>query len=491
MRRAAARALALVAQLRRGRRSVSGGAAAVDASLAAVSAELSLLRLRLGLRDGQPLRLAIGLSGGVDSSLALVLLQRLAAAPSAQAPLRLLPVFMKNWEESDESGRTGITGEGCSYLEERAAAHRAASAAGLSLEEVDFVREYWGRVFSPFLAVAGAGGTPNPDLSCNVHIKFGALADWAAARGCDALATGHYARLRPAPGSLEQQRSPQQPGAVELLRGADASKDQSYFLASVPGSALRRALFPLGALDKHTVRAAAAALALPSADRRSSAGICFVGRRGDFGSFLSEYIPPVPGSFLPLGRADCPQEELRRLFPQRHQGQQRYTHGQGARIGGASQPWFVAGKGAKPPGAVWVVCGKDHPALFTRSALAGGLFWVAGSPPAALTDEGGASFSFKARYAQAPAGARAWLGGAGDNGAGEWEASGRCVPLTQAQAAFGGGGGAEGTLRLRFERPARAVTPGQAVVLYRGEVCVGGGVIRHPGKSLMELGEEC
>jgi len=449
------------------------GAAAVDACVAAAEQELGALRRRLGLAPSAPLLLALGLSGGVDSSVAAAALQRCAAPP------QLLPVFMKNWEESDERG-----GE-CSLAAEREAARAAAAALRAPLTELDFVRQYWGRVFTPFLATAGAGGTPNPDLACNAHIKFGALDEWARQRGCAATVTGHYARLRAVTG--EAPGSPAAPAAVQLLRGADPGKDQSYFLASVPGAALARALFPLGGLEKSVVRSAAAALRLPSARRRSSAGICFVGRRASFGAFLGGYLPPTRGAFRPVCGAEAAEEAARGgpALPAPHAGQEMYTHGQGARLGGAAEPWFVAGKAAG--GDVWLCRGRDHPALLCRTAVAGGLFWVAGAPPPQLGGGGEACLLFKARYAQAPAAAVARLAAAGAAGAAgeDWAPSALCIPLSAQQAAVEGGeAGAE--LRLRFEQPARAITPGQAVVLYEGEVCLGGGMIRHPGRSLLE-----
>jgi tRNA-specific 2-thiouridylase len=451
--------------------SASDAAQTVDACLAAVEAELALLRARLGLGPGAPLRLALGLSGGVDSSLAAALLLR------ASAPPTLVPVFMKNWEETDERD-----GE-CTFREERTAARAAAAALRVPLAEVDFVRQYWGRVFSPFLATACAGGTPNPDLACNAHIKFGALAHWAASQRCDAVTTGHYARLRPTAPGRGVTGGP--PAAVQLLRAADASKDQSYFLASVPGAALARALFPLGGLDKAAVRAAAAALGLPSARRRSSAGICFVGRRS-FGDFIGGYISATAGDFVAID-AHCGAAEAScggPTLPAAHAGQERYTHGQGARLGGAADAWFVAGK--VRGGDVLLCSGKDHPALFCRTAVAGGTFWVAGSPPGALLGGGVATLLYKARYAQPPAEATAQLLPAVDQcSGGDWRPSVACIPLSAAQAAVEGGDAAA-ELRLRFAAPARAVTPGQAVVLYDGDVCLGGGMLRHPGPSLFE-----
>jgi tRNA (5-methylaminomethyl-2-thiouridylate)-methyltransferase len=442
----------------------------VAAAEAAVAAEVAALRASLRLSPGEPLRIALGLSGGVDSAVAGALLARCGA--------QLRPLFVRSWDEAEERD---LAGRSCTYADDIAAAHAVMAHPALSgaapLAELDAVRDYWADVFQPFLATAAAGGTPNPDLRCNRHVKFGAMQAAALRAGAHAFATGHYARIRR---DLDGDD-------VALLRGVDAAKDQSYFLASVPGSALRRALFPLGALRKRHVRAVAAALGLPAASRRSSAGICFVGRR-PFATFLEGYLPRQPGRFLSVhGGAD--------LGP--HAGRDGYTHGQRARLGGCSEAHYVVGKRAADA-AVFLAPGGTHPALYAHTATVGGLFWVAGAPPPALlaaSDRGAAwmDLQAKARYLQPPAAVRVSLGvddaSAGDA---EFAPSAFCTPLSAAAAAAEAGlpgRDAAATMRVRFAAPARALTPGQAMVLYDGEVCLGGGVIRHPGPTLHETGE--
>ena len=446
----------------------------VAAAEAAVAAEVASLRASLRLAAHEPLRLALGLSGGVDSAVAGALLRRCG--------VQLRPLFVRSWDEAEERD---LAGRACSYAEDLKAAQACARHAALEgaapLAELDVVRDYWADVFVPFLATAAAGGTPNPDLRCNRSVKFGAMQAAALAAGAHALATGHYARIRrDALG-----------GVPQLLRGVDDAKDQSYFLASVRGESLRRALFPLGALRKRHVRAVAAALGLPAASRRSSAGICFVGRR-PFAQFLEGYLPRQPGRFVSVADgADLGA----------HAGRDGYTHGQRARLGGCADPMYVVGKRASDA-AVFLAPGKAHPALFARTATVGGLFWVAGAPPPALllaNAAGGAGVPLhaKARYLQPLAAVHATLApDASDAAAAEFAPSAFCTPLSAAAAAAEAGLTSQGRddaaaaqLRVRFQAPARALTPGQALVLYDGEVCLGGGVIRHSGPTLHESGE--
>jgi tRNA (5-methylaminomethyl-2-thiouridylate)-methyltransferase len=448
---------------------------AVATALDAAAAEIASLRQRLRLAPHTPLRLALGLSGGVDSALCGALLSRLPG-------VHLTPVFMKNWDEAEESD----SGSSCNFAAERASAVQVAAHLGLPLQEVDFVREYWHAVFQPFLASAAAGGTPNPDLACNRHIKFGALHKWALSAqgaggiGAHALVTGHYARLRNGPAGATSQ--------PQLVRGADEVKDQSYFLASVPAAALATSVFPLGSLTKGHVRAAAAHLGLPSASKRSSAGICFVGRR-PFGEFLGRYVAPSPGRFIDVdtgivlgSHADC----------------QALTHGQRARLGGHASPWFVVGKSPAVKGDVFVAPGKDHQALYCTTAVVGALFWVGGDNAVPPQLSGGpastpATLQYKARYGQPVASAAVVYvpdaAAAGGEATAEWRPSGRCVPLSPALAAPEGGT-CPGLLHVTFAVPERAVTPGQALVLYDGDVCLGGGVVLFPGPSLHEQGQD-
>ncbi len=348
-------------------------------------------------------KIVVGMSGGVDSSVAALLLKR--------AGHEVVGLFMKNWEDDDDD-------EHCSTRQDLIDAAAAADVIGIELEAVNFAAEYRERVFASFLSEYAAGRTPNPDVLCNAEIKFRAFLDHALQLGAQRIATGHYARLR----SRE--------GRVELLRGADGAKDQSYFLHRLTRAQLERVMFPVGELKKSEVRRLAAAAGLPNHAKKDSTGICFIGER-PFREFLNRYLPKTPGPMVTA--------EGRRVGE--HIGLAFYTIGQrkGIGVGGAGEPWYVAEKRIDANELV-VVQGHDHP-LLMRSSLRGlDASWVAGPP--ALGSRHGA----KTRYRQADA---------------------ECTVS----------GIANGEVAVRFPQPQRAVTPGQSVVLYAGEVCLGGAVI--------------
>eukprot|EP00850_Spirogloea_muscicola_P003352 SM000013S26521 [mRNA] locus=s13:867611:869857:- [translate_table: standard] len=443
---------------------------------------------------------AVALSGGVDSAVAAMLLRR--------AGYHVVGVFMRNWDAADEAGaaRCALDDDRrdaqavCRHLARfprlsvpEASPSRSSSqcrclsiprlrpldgSAGIPFEEVEFVQRYWVDVFADFLAEYEQGLTPNPDLSCNRHIKvrhtmdlgsgesgfkFGALLSHVLQGGADVLATGHYARIA-------REASTQR---ARLLRGADRAKDQSYFLAGVKEEALRRVLFPLGSLQKSDVRRLAAEVGLPVAAKRSSAGICFVGHR-NFADFLAEYVAAAPAEFVCV--------ESGTALGAAPGGLPRYTHGQRACIAGAPEPWFVVGKDAGL-GSLFVARGPDHPALFCTTAVADSLYWVAGQAPAALEHGKHVRFLYKARYAQEPGLCEAALMLAGSND-GSFVASRFCrLPPPVAAAAEAG---PKHVLCAHFDTAARAVTPRQALVLYDGEECLGGGLVAHPGPSLFE-----
>lgn len=249
------------------------------------------------------------MSGGVDSSVAALLLQ--------QAGYEIFGMHMRNWDEEEEKGEHRGPGV-CSGAQDLADAKDTCRALGIEMQEVSFVQEYWMRVFEPTLEGYRSGLTPNPDVMCNREIKFDALLDAALGLGAVALATGHYARIDYKPLALES-------GVARLLRGIDERKDQSYFLSSVSGERLARSVFPLGSLLKSEVREMALQAGLPSARKKDSMGLCFIGKR-NFKSFLSQYVPPAePGRFVSVDGED--------LGP--NQGAHLYTVGQGAKIGGA------------------------------------------------------------------------------------------------------------------------------------------------------------
>jgi tRNA-specific 2-thiouridylase len=348
------------------------------------------------------MKVVVGMSGGVDSSVAALLLKREGH--------EVLGLFMKNWGEDDEY---------CRAREDFVDAAAAADVMGIDLEAVDFSAEYKDRVFADFLREYSAGRTPNPDVLCNAEIKFRAFLDHAMRLGAERIATGHYARLEPS-GS-----------AFRLLRGEDRTKDQSYFLHRLTQEQLSRVLFPVGGLKKSEVRRIAREAGLPNHAKKDSTGICFIGER-PFREFLNRYVAKAPGPIV--------DESGRRLGE--HIGLAFYTIGQrkGIGIGGPGEPWYVAEKRMETNELV-IVQGHDHPLLMQRSLEALEASWIAGAPPAAPS-----AHTAKTRYRQADA------------------------PCTLSRVA-------DSQIRVDFDAPQWAVTPGQSVVLYDAEVCLGGAII--------------
>jgi tRNA-specific 2-thiouridylase len=355
-------------------------------------------------------RVIVGMSGGVDSSVAAWLLK--------QQGFDVVGLFMKNWEDDD-------TDEYCTSRADLVDAASVADVIGIELEAVNFAREYRERVFAHFLREYGAGRTPNPDVLCNSEIKFRAFLDHARALGADRIATGHYARVRSC-------------GArIELLKALDATKDQSYFLHQLTQEQLAPVLFPLGEIAKREVRAIARREGIPTWAKKDSTGICFIGER-PFRDFLAQYLPRTPG----------PIETPGGVMVGRHHGLAYYTLGQrqGLGIGGTKEgsdlPWFVAGKD-QARNALVVVQGHGHPLLHRTEVDAQELHWIAGAPP---DDTALSRLGAKTRYRMPDATCRVELG-----------KDRRC--------------------RAIFDAPQWAPTPGQYLVLYVGDVCLGGGVI--------------
>jgi tRNA-uridine 2-sulfurtransferase len=312
----------------------------------------------------------VGMSGGVDSSVAAWLL--------LQQGYEVQGLFMSNWDE-DEDGY-------CTSAQDYQDARRVCEQLGIELHKVSFAGEYRERVFAYFLEEYRAGRTPNPDVLCNREIKFGVCFDYARRLGADFVATGHYARVTHSP-------------TVRLLKGVDPRKDQSYFLHAMPGNALARTLFPVGELQKDEVRRIARDLTLPVFDKKDSTGICFIGER-PFAEFLSRYLPAQPGAI----------ETLDGQVIGRHQGLMYYTLGQrqGLRIGGRNdagdEPWYVARKDLDR-NVLIVVQGHDHAALFANAMNVSQLTWVAEAPVQARF-----RCSAKVRYRQADQGCMVVIG---------------------------------------------------------------------------------
>jgi tRNA-specific 2-thiouridylase len=359
----------------------------------------------------------VGLSGGVDSAVTAWLLKRQGH--------EVVGIFMKNWEDDDDNAY-------CSSNIDFVDAASVADVIGIEIEHVNFAAEYKDRVFAEFLREYQAGRTPNPDVLCNAEIKFKAFLDHAMRLGADRIATGHYARVR------------EHAGRVQLLKGLDASKDQSYFLHRLNQAQLARTWFPVGELRKTQVREMADEIGLPNARKKDSTGICFIGER-PFREFLSRYISHEPG----------PIKDDRGRLLGRHVGLSFYTLGQrqGLGIGGIKekgahrgsgehQPWFVARKDVSS-NTLYAVQGHDHPWLLSPTLRAQDLSWVAGQPPQGPYP---IALAAKTRYRQTDA---------------------ACRLLHVDEQGFS----------LDFQQDQWAVTPGQSAVLYDGEVCLGGGVI--------------
>ena len=349
-------------------------------------------------------KVVVGMSGGVDSSVAALLLKR--------AGYDVVGLFMKNWEDDDAD-------EYCSTREDLIDAAAAADVIGIELEAVNFSAEYKDRVFADFLREYAAGRTPNPDVLCNAEIKFKAFLDHAMRLGAARIATGHYARIDFSG------------NAFRLLKGKDEAKDQTYFLHRLNQQQLSRVVFPLGELRKAEVRRIALEAGLPNHAKKDSTGICFIGER-PFREFLHRYLPKAPGAMVDENGTALGE----------HIGLAFYTIGQrkGIGIGGAGEAWYVAEKRIGANELV-VVRGHDHPLLLRNSLKAGAASWIAGEAPAERS-----SHTAKTRYRQADAACT--------------------LALVR-----------ESEIAVEFPAPQWAVTPGQSVVLYDREVCLGGGII--------------
>ncbi len=323
-------------------------------------------------------------------------------------------LFMKNWDEDDGT-------EYCTARRDLEDASRVCDKLGIPLHSANFAAEYWDNVFDYFLREYAAGRTPNPDILCNREIKFKVFVDYAEVLGASLIATGHYVRRL----NMSDQ--------TLLLKGIDANKDQSYFLHAVPGQALSRTLFPLGELEKPQVRRLAEQHGLDTYNKKDSTGICFIGERR-FRDFLQQYLPARPGDMeTPEGR--CMGQHNGLMF---HTLGQRQGLGIGGVRGAGDEPWYVAGKDLERN--VLIVVQGDHPLLYSRRLRTAEIHWINGPP---------AEYPFachgKIRYRQPDQ---------------------ACVVYQL-----------ESGNEVVFSDPQRAVTPGQSVVFYTSDICLGGGVI--------------
>lgn len=358
------------------------------------------------MKSPQDTRVVLGMSGGVDSSVAALLLKRQG--------YDVIGIFMKNWDDTDEFGH-------CTAEDDAEDVRRVAEQIGIPYYTVNFEREYYDKVFEYFLEEYRRGRTPNPDVMCNREIKFGEFLQRALDLGADYIATGHYARVD------------QADGVYRLLRGMDPGKDQTYFLNALNQYQLSKAMFPIGHLPKPEVRAIAEAAGLATAKKKDSTGVCFIGER-NFKEFLSQYLPARPGEMRTLDG----------VLKGRHEGLMYYTLGQrqGLGIGGSGtgEPWFVVDKDLEH-NILYVAQGDDSH-LYSVSLSATDVNWIpGGTPPAEIR------CMAKFRYRQPDQGVTV-----------------RFHPTDR-------------TCEVVFDTPQRAVTPGQAVVFYDGEVCLGGATI--------------
>ena len=359
-------------------------------------------------------RVVVGMSGGVDSSVAALLLKRQG--------YDVVGVFMKNWDEKDENGE-------CTSATDWRDVEAVCDLIGIPYYSVNFVKEYQERVFRYFLDEYQRGRTPNPDVLCNREIKFKAFLDYAQKLGASRMATGHFVRLG------------NENGRAQLLRGVDANKDQSYFLYMLKERQLARSLFPVGGMTKGEVRELARQNGLPVSDKKDSTGVCFIGER-NFRKFLQGFLPMRPGEM---------RTQDGRVVGE-HIGLAYYTLGQrrglGIGGGGTGESWFVIGKDMGR-NILWVSQGEDSEQLYSRYVRASQATWIAGEPPARDGEPFRCTAKFRYRQQDQPV-----------------------TVVLRGDELF-----------IEADERQRAVTPGQSVVLYRGDVCLGGGIEEEAGNS--------
>ena len=359
-------------------------------------------------KPNKPLKVIVGMSGGVDSSVSALLLQ--------QQGFQVEGLFMKNWDEDDGT-------EYCTAMTDLMDAAAVSQKLGIHLHTANFAGQYWDNVFEHFLAEYKAGRTPNPDILCNREIKFKVFLDYAESLGADYIATGHYTRTR------------QKNGQTLLCKGLDPNKDQSYFLHAVGEKEFAKTLFPIGELLKPAVRQLAEEHDLVTHNKKDSTGICFIGERR-FKDFLETYLPAQPGKIVtPDG-----------VTIGKHEGLMYYTIGQrqGLGIGGVAgapeAPWFVVQKKLDTNQLV-VVQGTNHPLLFESGLIARQVHWINNTPLPS-----GSRCMAKTRYRQPD----------------------QACTLREVE---------DDKIVAIFDQPQRAITPGQSIVLYQDDVCLGGAVI--------------
>lgn len=362
------------------------------------------------MTDNSHIRVVVGMSGGVDSSVSALLLK--------EQRYDVVGVFMKNWDDTDDSGV-------CTATEDFEDVKRVADKIGIPYYSINFEKEYWNKVFEYFLSEYKRGRTPNPDIMCNKEIKFKSFLDFAMKLDADYIAMGHYAKT-----------VTDENGIVHMMRPKDGNKDQTYFLSQVTQEQLKKAIFPLADLSKPQVRMIAEQAGLATAKKKDSTGICFIGER-NFKNFLSEFLPAMGGNIVTSdGR-----------IVGKHSGLMYYTIGQRSGLGlGGNQsscaPWFVVGKNLQKNELI-VEQGYDSDLLYASSLDASEVSFFTGLPSNDTTIHCTAKF----RYRQPDV----------------------AVTVNYNKD--------NNTVHVEFDELARAVTPGQAIVFYDGEECLGGAII--------------
>lgn len=362
------------------------------------------------MTDNSHIRVVVGMSGGVDSSVSALLLK--------EQGYDVVGVFMKNWDDTDDSGV-------CTATEDFEDVKRVADKIGIPYYSINFEKEYWNKVFEYFLSEYKRGRTPNPDIMCNKEIKFKSFLDFAMKLDADYIAMGHYAKT-----------VTDENGVVHMMRPKDGNKDQTYFLSQVTQEQLKKAIFPLADLSKPQVRMIAEQAGLATSTKKDSTGICFIGER-NFKNFLSEFLPAMGGNIVTSdGR-----------IVGKHSGLMYYTIGQRSGLGlGGNQsscaPWFVVGKNLQKNELI-VEQGYDSDLLYASSLDASEVSFFTGLPSNDTTIHCTAKF----RYRQPDV----------------------AVTMNYNKA--------NNTVHVEFDELARAVTPGQAIVFYDGEECLGGAII--------------
>lgn len=357
-------------------------------------------------KDSKCIKVVIGMSGGVDSSVAALLLKNQG--------YKVIGIFMKNWDETNDLGY-------CTSAEDYEDVRRVCSEIGIPYYTINFEKEYWNKVFSYFLKEYKKGRTPNPDVLCNKNIKFKAFLEYALKLGADYIATGHYAQI-----DFYE-------GEYRLLRAVDKNKDQTYFLNQLNQYQLSKTMFPIGHLNKPQLRKFALDANLITAKKKDSTGICFIGER-NFKKFLSNYLPAKPGEIRTI-------DGNKRIGE--HDGLMYYTLGQRKGLGiggkGTGEPWFVVKKDLEN-NILYVAQGSQHPSLYSKDLVATDLNWI--NPIHSTIIKCTAKFRYRQPDQKV------------------------IVHLLE-----------DNTCKVIFEQPQRAITPGQAVVFYNNEVCLGGGTI--------------